>query len=74
MGGDHINRFNTATLLCLFQAKTCISNVLCRGLICVFIELSWELIVRFVDNGGFVDHHRLNFLFIISIQVDRYSM
>ena len=30
----------------------------------VFRELRWEVIVRFVDIGGLVDHHCLNFLFI----------
>ena len=31
----------------------------------VFSELTWEVIVRFVDIGGIVDHYCLNFLFII---------
>jgi hypothetical protein len=33
--------------------------------ICVFIfnELTREEIVRFVDIGGFIDHHSLNFFF-----------
>jgi hypothetical protein len=32
---------------------------------CVFIsnELTREEIVRFVDIGGFIDHHGLNFFF-----------
>ena len=29
----------------------------------VFSELSWEVIVRFVDIGGIDDHHWLNFVF-----------
>jgi len=32
-GCDHFNQFNTATCLCLFPARTWISNVICRGLI-----------------------------------------
>ena len=35
-----------------------------NGSFCVFIELRWEVIVRFVDSGGFVDHRSLNFPFI----------
>ena len=27
-------------------------------------ELNWEVVVHFVDIGGIVDHHCLNFLFI----------
>jgi hypothetical protein len=30
----------------------------------VFIELKLQVIVRFVDIGGTVDHHSFNFLFI----------
>ena len=29
------------------------------------------MIVRFDDNGGIVDHHRLHFLFIILISENR---
>jgi hypothetical protein len=28
-------------------------------------ELKWEEIVRIIDIGGIIDHHCLNFLFII---------
>jgi hypothetical protein len=28
-------------------------------------QVRWEVIVRFVDIDGIVDHHCLNFLFII---------
>jgi hypothetical protein len=31
----------------------------------MFNDLRWEVIVAFVDIGGIVDHHCLNFLFII---------
>jgi len=30
--GDLINRFNTATFVCLFHARTWISNIICHGL------------------------------------------
>jgi hypothetical protein len=30
-----------------------------------FYDLRWEVIVRFVDNGGFVDHHCLIIIVII---------
>ena len=30
----------------------------------VDLLFSWEVLVRFVDIGGIVDHHCLNFLFI----------
>ena len=33
----------------------------------VFSELRWQMIVCFVDIGGIVDHHCLDFLFIIEI-------
>jgi hypothetical protein len=33
----------------------------------MFYELRWEVIVCFVYIGGIVDHHCLNFLFIIVI-------
>ena len=33
----------------------------------VFSEWRWEVIVSFDDIGGIVDHHMLNFLFIILI-------
>jgi len=32
----------------------------------MFSVLRWEVIVRFVDIGEIVDHHCLNFLFIVS--------
>jgi hypothetical protein len=33
----------------------------------VFNELRWEVIVRFVDIAGIVDHHGLKFIFIANI-------
>ena len=64
---DPSNLFNPNTLLCLFQSTTWISNIICHGLF-VFSELRWEAHVRFVDIGGIIDHHLLNFLFIVNIQ------
>ena len=57
----------TLTQCCLFQSTTWISNIICHGLF-VFSELRWEAHVRFVDIGGIIDHHLLNFLFIVNIQ------
>ena len=52
---DPINRFNPATILCMSEFRTWISNVICRGTLFVFSEL----IVRFVDIDGIVDHRSL---------------
>ena len=58
---DPINRFNSATLLCLSKARTWISNVICRGLSSVqWVQSRWEVIVRFVDICWIDDHHCLN--------------
>ena len=62
---DPIYRFNPATFLCLSQARTWIFNVICHGNFCVqWVQIKWEMIVRFVDIGGIDDHHCLNFLLI----------
>ena len=52
-----IKQFNSATCLCLSQARTWISNHTCRGLF-VLSDWRWEMTVRFV--GEIVDHHWLN--------------
>jgi hypothetical protein len=65
-GWDRINWFNPVSLLCLFQARTCISNIICRGIFSCSIGLRWEVIVRFVVICRIVDHHYLHFLFIIT--------
>jgi hypothetical protein len=62
-GCYHINRFNPRTFLCLSQARTWISIIIRHGLF-MFNDLRWELIVYFVNIGGIVDHHCLNFLII----------
>ena len=72
-GWDAINQFNTVTFLYLSQANSWISNFICRGFFCVlWLQLKWEVIVRFVDTciGEIDDHHCLNFIFIIIIIVN----
>jgi len=34
----------------------------------MFNHLMWEVIIRFIDICEYIDHHCLNFLFIIYIQ------
>jgi hypothetical protein len=46
-------------------SRVLISNTLCRGSFYVFSELKQDVIVRFVDIGGIIHHHCLNFLFLI---------
>ena len=36
-------RFNSVTLLCLSQARTCISNAISRGLFFMFNDLKWPV-------------------------------
>jgi len=50
---------------------TCISNVVCRGSL---FKLRQDLIVRFVNIGGIVDHHCLNFLIITTTVINRISI
>ena len=61
-GWDPIKRFNTVTFMCLSQVMTCISNTICRGHFFLFSDLRSEVVVRFVDIDGIVDHHCLNVL------------
>jgi hypothetical protein len=49
--------------VCLSQARTCISNVICRGLY-VFSEIIKEVTVCFVDICEIDDHHRIKFFYI----------
>ena len=61
---DYINQFNPATFLCLSQTRTWISNGIGHGLF--YVQwLRWKVIVCLVDIGGTVDHHCLNYVFII---------
>jgi hypothetical protein len=47
---------NTATFLCMSQARSWISEVIFRGL----FRVQWrEMIARFVDSNGSVDKHCL---------------
>ena len=64
-GWDPINQFNSTISLCRFQTRTMISNLVCCGIYFVFSEGRWEVIVAFVDIGLIVNHHFLNFLFIM---------
>jgi len=67
-----INRFHPATSVYLSQAKTWIFNVMCLDhIFLVFSDLRWEVILRFVNVGVIVDHHCLNFLFIILLLRDQ---
>jgi len=67
-GWDHINRINLAILLCLSLANNdfpCPMSLF-LWVFCVLNELKSEVIVRFVDIGRIVHHHRLNYIFIKS--------
>ena len=56
------------TALTLPHFGACLSDVICRGIFCVqWVQLRWEVVVRFVDIGEIVDHHCLYFLFIIYV-------
>jgi hypothetical protein len=66
----YIHRF-----LCLSQARTWISNIICHGLF-MFNELKWEarcerweVINRFVYIVGIVDPHCLYFLFLTQTDI-----
>ena len=51
----YIKRFNLATFLCLSQARTWISSIICHGLFFMFNELRSEVIVYFVEIGDIVN-------------------
>ena len=42
------------------EARTCIFNIICLGLVLFCAQLRWELAERFVDIGGIANHHCLN--------------
>ena len=65
MGWNPIIQLNPATFLCLSEARTGfpLSYVV---VLFVFNDLVWEVIVCFVDIGGIVYHHWVNFLFLMS--------
>ena len=59
---DSINWFNPTTCVCLFQARTWISNVIYRGLFLV----QWiKVIIHSIDIADIDDHHWLSFIFTI---------
>ena len=60
--GGPINWFNPTTFLCLSQDFQHHKS----WYFFVFSDLRQEVVVRFVDIGGIVDHHRLHFLFIMT--------
>ena len=75
-GWDPIKQLNTSTFVCLFQARTWISNIICHSLFCVqWVQFRWQVIVRFVDISRIVDHHCINFLFIMTemFQCQKYN-
>jgi hypothetical protein len=59
-GWDLINWMIPATF-CEVQAMIWISNTICR---CLF-RIQLEVVFHFVDIGGIVNYHCLNFIFII---------
>ena len=65
--GDPINQVNPIIFMSLSQARTCIFNAMCCGLLKLFFMFNvfrQEVVVHFVDIGGIVDRHCLNFLLI----------
>ena len=48
-------------------------QLICRSRFFVFSELREEVIFRFVDNSGIVDHHCFNFLFTIHNIKNKYQ-
>ena len=68
-GYDAINRFNTATFFGFPTSYVAVS-FLCDQ----WVQLRWEVIVCFVDIGGIIDHHFLNFLLITTcIYIDLFT-
>jgi len=64
---DPMNRFNTARIVCLSQARICISNAKSRGLLyCIqWFEMRGKYSCCRYWWNGFFNHHCLNYLFII---------
>jgi len=67
--GSHQLVLTLAIFLCLSQPWTWISNVIYHAFFFVFNELGQEVIACFVDIGGIVDHHYLNFHFITNSNI-----
>jgi hypothetical protein len=66
---DKINWFKSAIFLFLSQANTWISNVICCSSLFLMLNELRYVIVSFVDIGGIVDQHCLNFVFVIQIRL-----
>jgi hypothetical protein len=60
--GVILSSLTPSHFLCLFQAKTWISNIIWSGV----LVFRWEVVVRYVDLVGIFYPHCLNFLFNIS--------
>ena len=57
-GWDTFNQFNSATFVCLSQARTWNSICLCSGLfVSNYLRRELEVVVHFVNIAGIVDHH-----------------
>jgi hypothetical protein len=66
-GCDLINRFNPPHFWACPKLWLGFPPCICHGLFFMFNESWWEVIVCFVDIniGGIVDHHCLNFVFVM---------
>jgi hypothetical protein len=53
------NRFNPTTFVCLFQARTWISNTMLLSFFCVHNSMRWEMVICFVQIRGIIEHHCL---------------
>ena len=58
-------QFRAATFLCMSQARTWISNVICRWSFCLFSELWLEVVFLVLEELLTKVHHCLYFPFII---------
>ena len=57
-----INRFKTNTVLCLSKPEFGFASTYSMVFI-VVDDLWWQVVVGFVDIGGIVDYHHLNYFF-----------
>jgi len=64
-----INQFYPATFLCLSLARVCIFQL--PSVVVFFLAFCgfrWEVVAGFVDIGGIVDHHCLNFFLLFLME------
>jgi hypothetical protein len=73
-GWDSINRFSPPFVVPVLNHDRDIQRHTPCFFCILWVQLRWELIVRFVDIGGIDDHHCLNFLFIRKNTNHRSSM